>query len=242
MEALKRFENDLRSYIKDLKSVNSYNSLSEKNALITLLDENTDIDKVFKTLDLKSNITNPNTKEKEVLITLSRRISVSESISFDLKCPKCKKAFPKSIEIDSMFIDIENKNLEDYLEFFEVFEKYNIPLRLYGYLEDIENIVENFDDLTLDEVNEIDESIFNINKLIYNNTQDVECIYCSYNIRIKIDILESISKFPIKNIYEQYLDLMEFGNMSKYDVDNLPPFEREIFLGLIQERIDKEQG
>ena len=214
---------NLKEYKSYLEDTPSYNTLQEKNACIYLMENNDSI-KVAKLLGLKP--TNP--LEAVAMIFQSRKKSVSEIIEVKSTCVHCNSEDFYFIDIDSLFF---NKGIDE-----------SIPIKLIEEMDEIETYLsKDINNMDISEFNKIESIIINNNRNIFNNITNIKCKKCQKDFDIRINYTDIISKFPIKNIYEQYLDLVQFTNMIKNDVDNMPPFEREIFIGLIQERENKKE-
>jgi hypothetical protein len=213
----------LLDYKKYLDNTKSYNTNEEKNASIKLLDSNITSIELCKSL----NISPKNSLEAVALIFKSREKSVSDIIETLTTC-ECGEINLNNIKISNLFFKNEN-NLH-----------LDIPIALIDSFDEISDLVPNFEDLSLDESKEIESKFIHNNKIIFNPISEIRCKKCNKNIKIHIDFKTIISKFEIKNIFEQYLDITQFTNMGKNDVDSMLPFEREIFIGLIQERENKK--
>jgi ribosomal protein S27E len=206
-------------YLSDIKG---YNSLQEKDAIIQVMNNESPTE-IAKTLGLNPD----NDLEAIAMIFQSRKKSVSEIIEVQIKCPSCNTNDFYFINIDDLFF----KNI-DKLDL-------SIPIKLINDIEDIEKLGIS-DDMSIEEFNQLEEKIVENNKIIFNNNLTVHCKACGNPILTSINYQDIISKFPIKNIYEQYVDITQFTNMNKSDVDNMPPFEREIFIGIIQDKENKK--
>jgi len=219
---------NISEYKAFLENVPKYYTLQEKDACIQLLDTYTSVD-IAKILGLSPG----NNLEAIAMIFQARKKSVSEIIEVKSLCPSCNTDDFYFIDIDNMFFrDIEGIDT-------------SIPVKLIDDIDDIDDIdtqcAQDINNLSIDEFNELENIIIHNNKCIFDNTVSVQCKKCQNTFDIRINYTDIISKFTIKNIYEQYLDMTQFTNMTKYDVDKMPPFEREIFIGLIQERENKKE-
>lgn len=221
-----------KQYKEYLDSVSRYSTYQEKEAcLLSLNPDFNDPIEYAETLGI--NPKPSNNLEAIAMIFKSREKSVDEFISITLKCEHCDLTTIYGIPIKSLFFNEDEDNCIDE----------SIPVKLYEEPFEIEKEGYNIDDLSIEEFSKLEEKILKNNKLIFSLTTDVTCKKCRLNNKISINYKDIISKFTIKNIYEQYLDITQFTHMNKSDVDKLPPFEREIFINLIQDREDKkEQG
>lgn len=205
-----------------LVKIKRFTSFQEKEALLES-SSNKDIIKISNILGLNPN----NELEAEAMILKAREISVSEVIEVTSDCPVCKKINLYNIDVSTMFFN----------------SKLNSALP-EGLFEDLSQLPEKYsgalEDLDLDEYNKLEDDLLENNKAIFNTIADVSCMFCGEKYKISIDPIGSISKFNLTNIYEQYSDITYFSNMTKKDVDDMYPFEREIFMGLIQKKEDDE--
>ena len=214
----------LEEYKEYLDNVKTYNTKEEKDASIELLDKDTNAIKICKKLGL-----NPkNSLEAEAMIFKSREKSVSDVIETITTCD-CGKMNFNNIEIKDLFFRNEDDLYQD------------IPIVLVKSFEEIPEYIDGFEDFDLDKSEEIENKFKHNNKIIFNPITTITCAGCNKKINIIIDYKTIISKFEIKNVFEQYLDITQFTNMTKTDVDTMLPFEREIFMGLIQERENKKE-
>jgi hypothetical protein len=212
----------MNKYKEYLNNTSTYDTCKEKNACIELLDEKTDAIKICKKLGL-----NPkNSLEAMALIFKSREKSVSDIIETMTTC-NCGKINLNNIQIKDLFFRSDDLYLD-------------IPIVLIEDFNEIEELIPGFEDLDLDKSKELENKFIHNNKIIFNPVSKILCEGCNKEINIIIDYKNIISKFEIKNIFEQYLDITQFTNMGKNDVDSMLPFEREIFIGLIQERENKK--
>jgi hypothetical protein len=212
--------------MKYLDNVEGYTTLQEKNASIELLniksDEDEDILKISKILGLNPS----NELEAMAFIFKAREKSVSNIIDVMITCD-CGEINMIPVDIETLFFKDKEKLHTD------------IKIKLIQNFEDIVEIYPSILDLSLDDCSEIEKKFIHNNKIIFDNTISCNCRKCNAKLVTTIDYKNIISKFNIKNIYEQYIDLTQHTNMTKKDVDDMPPFEREIFLGLIQDKINK---
>jgi len=216
-------KDERKNYQKFLNNTKSYFSENEKNAVLFILGDNSDIDPIELANIL--GLSPRNKLEAEAMIFQSRKNSVGEIIELKIKCASCSHE-------DFYFINIEDMFFKDTLT-----NTYN-----FGLLDPYEDneIFDTFEDISIDEYNKIEKNIIEDNKKIFDPCVDITCTKCNNKMKTTIKFYNIISKFEIKNIYEQYLDLSIYGNFSKKDIDSMIPFERELFLGLIQEKNSKK--
>ena len=210
----------------NFSKIKKYNTKQEKDILIEILN-NPDINNIdiLKILDkklykkLKKNYLEILDEVVESVIMYKRLISVSEIVEISSSCKKCKNVVFYSVNLKNAF--------KDFKEFFK-----------NPFIDNKTNI----SDLSLEEIENIEKIFKQYNKEIYNNEFEVKCNFCGNTEKIKIDIKKIISKFSLKNIYEQYRDLSYYSSITKLDVDSMYPFEREIFMGLLQEKLKNKDN
>jgi len=215
--------------MKYLDDIDGYCTLQEKDASIELLnaknDENTD-ENIFKICDILGIKKPSNILEAKAFIFKAREKSVSNIIDVMITCD-CGEINMVQVDISTLFYKDKEK-LDN-----------SIPIKIVQDFDEISKIYPDILDLSLEECTEIENRFKHNNKIIFDSIIKSNCRKCNSLLVTDIDYKNIISKFNIKNIYEQYLDLTQHTNMTKKDVDDMPPFEREIFLNLIQEKIDK---
>lgn len=211
-----------RSFLDRLENLQPYNTEQEKNALIKAMDKHCPLD-ICRILGVEPH----NNLEAEAFIYKLREISVGDIIEVTSVCPSCKNRDANYINIPKMF-----------------FQQQLDASVSVGLFEDIselpESDIEIINNMTLDEYSIIEKTIKENNNKIFNPISTSNCRKCENTINIKVNYKDIISKFGIKNIYEQYLDISYYTNMTKKDTDGMLPFEREIFLGLIQNKEDEK--
>ena len=213
------------NYKKYLESVSIYNSKAEKDTSILLLEEGKYSPlEIAKSLNISPEPSN--NLEAIAMIFMSRKKSIGEGIETTIKCPYCNHKDFYFFNIDNLFFKDSDTISEE------------VPVKLINDIEDIDD--EFINNISLEELSYYEDIIISNNKKIFDNNIEVTCNNCKEKFKTSINYEKIISKFSIKNIYEQYLDLSTLGNMSKRDIDEMPPYEREIFLGIIQERENKQ--
>lgn len=203
-----------KKLLDSFDSLIPYNTGQEKNALIKSLDSKSNnvlISKIlgYETLSLS---------EAEAYIYKLREISVGDIIETRHEC-KCGYQGMYYMSIPDMFFKAETEN--------------------YKICDSFENIDdENINNKSLDEYNEAETDVEDNNKKIFDPVVNFTCLKCKKDFKLQSEVQDIISKYSIKNIFEQYLDISSYTNMTKQDTDSMIPYEREIFLGLIQKKED----
>jgi len=208
------------SFKDRLNSIRRYTTFQEKESLLESLEDDVDIMKVSKILKLEPK----NELEANAFILKAISKSVSEILEINQECPNCQKINMTGINIDDMFFKEEIDQ--------------SIP---EGLFEDLSQVSDKYldEDLSLEDYNRLESIVLDNNEKIFSNIVQVSCIYCSHKYNVRINPIKFISKFSLTNLYEQYSDITYLSNMTKKDIDEMYPFEREIFLGLLQKKEDE---
>ena len=163
-----------------------------------------------------------------------REISVSDIIEVSNTCDKCKRQDIHGVNIISMFFQGE-KDIDK-----------SVPIGLFSSIEDLEDLEDlelsqyNINNLSINEYNQMESVLFDNNIKIFNPAVTLICRKCGNEYETALKAVDIVSKSTISNIYEQYLDISYHSHMTKLDTDSMLPFEREIFVGLIQKKEDEK--
>lgn len=223
--------NKILKYDRKTFIIKPYLSSTERDLLLVTADEyNSDtLDKVFSIL--KNNIISDNLEgltrsEKMYLILELRNISVGEIFNLRKHCSKCGKLF----DFEGVFSGVnESKFRHD--DIHEVFS------------DDFNDYVNfDLDDLDLDEY---DDYVCDIrdNKLKFNFSTSVTCLHCrekNNTILTEEILLSSLSDDTISTYYNTISTMIYYGHFSKLDIDSMYPFERGIYLNLLEKLNEKQ--
>ena len=216
----------LSKYKELFSNLKRYNSLQEKNAVLYCMDDEPDPIRTAQFLGANPS----NILEAVAFIFKLREISVSDLVEITYKCDKCEMMNAQSISIPNMFFKDDDLHAD-------------VPIKLFTSVDDI-TLNEKFPNdlnintMTIDEFNLVEDKILENNLKIFDPRVSLTCRKCGDIFKTQVIFSDILSKYSITNIYEQYLDISYFTNMTKNDTDNMFPFEREIFLGLIQTKED----
>lgn len=207
-------------YEKRLNSLTPYNSLQEKNAILKVMGGDVSTMEIARILG-----TDPiNNIEASAFIFKLRENSVSDIIEINYECPTCGTIDMHGISIPEMFF---SSPVDE-----------SIPV---GLFEDVDEWgIEDINNLEISEYDELSDTMHKNNTAIFSPWVTLSCRICSNEKEVSISPREILSKFSIANIYEQYMDISYFSSMTKQDTDSMLPFEREIFMGLIQKKEDEK--
>ena len=201
---------------KRLKSLKKYTSAQELEAL-TLPDESLP----SEILEVLSDIKPLNELEALALIYKLREISVSDLIEITIPCGHCEYMNIYNIEIEEYFSTVPDSLL---------------PPGIFTEVEDIIN-TKKADDLILKEYFKIKKELLSNSTTIFSASIKRKCDKCKESLDISIAPLSIISKSSLGSIFKEYVDISYYSNMTKLDVDSMYPFQREITLNLLSEKI-----
>ncbi len=218
--------------------------MQEKNILLKLeLQPNTTLDEVLDILS--DNIIGYDESfsyiEKKLVLLMLRSYSISEKVTINFKCPHCNRVNDQSITINDIIKEPSQQSVDikgvEYKVKFCVDELTQENLHAFTHHSEDE----------IDELSNKDfEVLFNFindNRYMLDFTYVCKCFSCKESVVQCFDdeqfILKSLSEDDVMSLYNTVNDLVFHGRYSKYDVDNMLPFERNIFLGLVLETINK---
>ncbi len=205
-------------YQDRLDNLKRYTTKQEKEFLL-LEDDVPLIDKLKTLTDTKP----LNELDAMALMFKLREISVSNIIEIQQEC-HCGSVNAYNIDTNDFF----NFDFED-----------GIPLGVFESINDIIN-TKITDKLILKEYNKIQEKIVKNAQKVFSPVVKKQCKKCKDELEVMVNPNQIISKSSPASIYQDYLSLSYYSNFSKLDTDSMYPFEREIFLKLLSEKIKEE--
>lgn len=210
--------------------IKPYTSNIEKDILIMSSFGIFDLDEVLRILDLDENIIKSlSQNEKKVMLYKYREVSLGDEIEIKYNCKHCNKTNVTSL-IASDFVIESKLNDADVLKI----DKEVTENNLNDFLTSNVDLME----LDIDEYEELITRIKN-NQSKFDFIKSRNCVFCKcenlFDIGSEKYIIEQLSDHSLMTIYKTYKNMMMFGNISKSDIDEMYPFERAIFIGLISE-------
>lgn len=179
--------------------------------------------------------------EKIALLYKYRSISVGDDITLNLECQGCQKGINAKLIADNFVsepaehmpgIKILNKtlthdNANDFLHDWKL-----------SHLN-----VSSIDDLELDLYDKLFQDISN-SQYTFNFKKDVTCYECNTKNTVDLGditiVVQSLSENDLISLYRTYHNLIYYSNFSKHDIDTMLPFERSMFIELLNKE-NKEQ-
>jgi len=209
----------------------AYDTNTEKNILLfSLTNENKSIDDIFEILEDNVVYEGKLTQDEKRLILLTlRKMSVDDIFNLIVKCTSCGRKFEATVEFNDILVKGE---LKDYMGF-----------KLIDNIGDFEDcVVGDVDDLDTDDYDKLKDYV-NKNRTRINIVDECKCPYCNEKNKVTLEdneIINTLSEENIENIYKTISYLVFFGKYSKSDIDKMLPFERNIYLGLLDKELEKK--
>ncbi len=196
-----------------------YNTSKERDVLV--YNELTDEPNLEEMLNILGGDGCISDLERKAIILKLREISVGEEVPVKFVCDSCKTPNDTAINISDV---IEAGTLDG--DIFEVLTDDNID-KFTGI---------NIDELDIDEYDKLKEHIEE-NQTKFNFIKTARCQMCSTEHKFDISDTAYISKIlsedSILSLYQSIGDLVFFGHYTKEDVDGMLPFERSIYIGIL---------
>jgi hypothetical protein len=163
--------------------------------------------------------------EKVAMLYKIREISVGAEVNLKFKCKHCNSDNENSINIEDIVQSskISNNKIKDQFK-----ELTDDNINQYLLLD--------IDELDIDEYEAIEQEVKDsVTK--FNFRKPATCQKCSKVSFIRISapsfVLDIMSEDSLISLYQTYNDLIFFGKYTKLDIDSLYPFERTIFVSLL---------
>lgn len=205
-----------------------YTTEQEKDILLyTSLNEDYTFDNILEALqnNIEGDVTNLTDNEKIVLLFSLRSISIGEEIELKFKCNSCKTPNIQVINVSDLIQD--NVITKDYIH--NAFEELTED-NLHKFVDLA------LDDLELDDYEEVYEEVKK-SVVAFNLTHKKYCHKCRtehlFNIKNKKYVVENLSEDSLMSLFQTTADLVFFGKYTKEAVDKMIPFERSIYIGIL---------
>lgn len=203
--------------------IQAYNTFQEKEILLLSSFGVEDFDRVFEILNFEC--PDISDDEKKVLLYKFREVSIGDEIDVKYKCDSCGHGNDAVLEA-SGFVIPSKRNDSDIKKIFKPFSE-----------DDMNDYVDkDVDELDLDEYEELKQRIID-NQTSISFIKQAKCGICSHPKKFNLGdtkyIIEIMSEDTLMTLYKTYNFLVYFGKYTKEDVDKMYPFERNIFVGLL---------
>lgn len=207
--------------------VEPYNTVQEKELLLfNEVAGKPDIDGVMDILknNISGDIENLTHNEKIAVLYKLRSLSIGEEINIKFPCKECKAPNECGLNISEIVVPgIDTYEIKD--QFKEVTED-----NLQEFVDvDVDELdLQEFDDLML----KVKQNVTSFSLL-----KESTCMVCNHVHHFDISgdeyVVNSLSEDTIMSLYQTTADLVFFGKYTKLDVDSMLPFERTLFVGLL---------
>lgn len=206
--------------------ISPYTTSQEKDILLWASYGEQELDDVFKILGLDISKYNLSDDEKKVLLYKYREISLGDEIQVSFTCDDCGFVNESAIEGNNFII--ESKRDDDDIK------KLTTPVT-DETLHEFVNV--DVDELDIDEFEALKDRVKE-NQSIIDFDKECTCMRCQSvkkfdNLGDKEFIFEIMSEDTLMTLYKTYNHLTFFGNYTKLDIDSMYPFERSVFVGLL---------
>jgi hypothetical protein len=211
-----------------------YNTLQERDILLYTSGEY-DFDALMEIVENNIKIKEPYTyeslsdAEKMYILLELKHASVGEVFSFIKKCDSCSENY----EADVTFENVLNEGCLENYENIELTEAFSDDYNDYVDFE--------IDELDIDVYDKLIEHIDKY-KTKFNFSTSSVCTHCKAQNKIiltKKHLVENLSEDTLSNFYHTISSMVYHGNYTKKDIDSMLPFERSIYLSLLNEEISK---
>lgn len=208
-------------------TITPYCTKQEKELLLLSSFEQYDLDKALKILGFQTNYELTD-DEKKVILYKYREISIGDEIDIRFVCDDCKFVNETKVEAKN-FVIPGKRNDSDVKKFAKPFDEENMHEYVNLTKDDIEN-------LDIDEYEALKQKIIE-NQVQISFVKEVNCLKCNkpkrFNLGATKYVIDVLSEDTLMTLYKAYNFLIFFGHYTKTDIDNMYPFERSIFIGLL---------
>jgi len=201
-----------------------YKTHQEKDILLLSSFDVEDLDGVLDVLNFSTEYELTD-DEKKLILYKHREISIGDDINIKFKCKMCSQPNETTLTASNFIID---SNLHD-----SDVKKINKTVTDENLHEFVNIDVDDLDILDF----ELLKKRVQDNQIEINFVKSVQCIKCKeehiFDIGNAKYIIEAMSEDELMSMYKTYSSMIYFGHFTKEDIDNMYPFERTVFVGLL---------
>lgn len=205
--------------------IKAYNTSKEKEILLMHSFGVYDLRKILDALEFNG-VDDLSEDEMKVLLYRHREISIGDEIDIKFKCDECGQGNDGKICTDNL-VKKSERNDPDIKKIMRPFRE--------EYMQDYVNV--DIDELDIIEYEKLKERII-ANQDVISFIKTADCMKCgatkTFDIGNPKYIVEIMSEDSLMTLYKAYNFLNFFGDYTKTDIDNMYPFERNIFIGLLK--------
>lgn len=210
-----------------------YTSVQEKDILIMLSFEVTDIDKYLDILGF-NDYADLTLIEKKIILWKIREISLGNEVNIKYTCD-CSQVVETILQADDFIVNGIRSDSS--------IKKLNMEVTDETLHKFIDIDQEALDDLVLDRYESLME-VVKQNQPEISFIRKAKCPSCNkekpFDMSSTEYILDSLSDENLSSIYKVYSHLTYYGKYTKEDIDKMYPFERTIFIGLLHSIINEK--
>lgn len=205
-------------------SISPYTTAQEKEILLASSFEVNDVEKIFDILNFKPEVELTDDEKKAILYKF-REVSLGDEIDIKFVCDACGQGNDGILEA-SNFVKPGKRNDPDIKKIVQTFTED----KMHEYV-DID-----VDDLDIDEYEKLKQRIID-NQIEIDFIKECKCLKCGTHKKFDMSdtkyIIDVMSEDTLMTLYKSYNFLIFFGKYTKLDIDSMYPFERSIFIGLL---------
>ena len=204
-----------------------YTTSQEKDLLLLSAVGDDDLELALSICGVKDSVIDDlSTMEKKAMLCKLREISVGSEVNVTFKCISCKAANENTINIENIILPPVDASSEVTDVFKEVTDE---NLNEFVVVSDIKDLdLDVYDDL----MKTVKNSVHTFDFKKPSNCQKCGCVN-KINIEGSEFIFSTLSEDSLMSLYQTYNDLTFFGKYTKADIDGMYPFERTIFISLL---------
>ena len=201
----------------------------EKEAL--LVEDSKSIFEFIKPL-LPEGLFPINELEADAFLLKIREISIRDDFSFISTCIECQTMNEYTPAI-SKYLNLNYDETKTEVNLST--GKITLPQGLFTKPESIINTRDR-ETMTIGDYNAIEKGLFEQNGKILTYTYVGKCRKCGTGALLEVTPRKDFSISSLSGLYKDYIEISSFTSNSKSDIDDLYPFEREIFNSLLDEK------
>jgi len=204
-----------------------YNTAQEKEILLSASFEMEDFENIFEILGFKTDY-ELSTDEKKAILYKFREISIGDEVDTKYQCDSCGNVNDGTLDASNFIVE-PKRNDDDIKDLFSVPSLSNMS-KFVSLSE------EELDELEMDEYENLLQRIKE-NQSSFNFEKTHMCMACGHKTKFDMSdinyIIDIMSDDTLMTLYKTYNFLIFYSHYTKQDIDSMYPFERSIFIGLL---------
>jgi hypothetical protein len=204
--------------------IKAYNTFTEKELLLMSSFGETDLEKALRVLEFEADH-DLSEDEMKAILYKHREVSIGDEVNVKFKCDNCTSGSDGVLSASNFVIE-PKRNDSDVKKLMKKVTDENLC--------DFVDI--DVDELYVDEFEELKHRVIE-NQVKFDFIKSCNCLRCGHPKKFNMGepsyIIEIMSEDTLMTLYKSYNHLTFFGNYTKQDIDSMYPFERTIFIGLL---------